>query len=169
MRLNLAAGTDQKDGWINLDVVSKWPLATRACDVIWDARKDRIPYPDDSAEEIYAGYLLLHLAPCWHATVLAEIRRVLSPAGFVTFGEVDMDVVLRRFLADPLDSGNNQLIWGEQGNIHGEDLVEFDKHCWGFTEASLRSTLKDAGLVVEGRVKIHDVYYDLALRCTKGS
>jgi predicted SAM-dependent methyltransferase len=167
--LNLACGTDIKDGWQNLDVVSKWPLSRRACDVIWDARKDKIPFPDNSAEQIYAGSLILHLAPCWHASVLAEIHRVLSPQGFVTFDEVDMDVVLRRYLADPLDFGNNQLIWGEQGTVHGEDLVEFDKHCWGFTEASLRKTLESAGFKIDARIQVHQVYYDLALRCSKGA
>ena len=167
MKLNLASGTDIRDGWINLDVVAKWPLSRRGCDVIWDARTGKIPFPDGSAEEVYAGYLLLHLSPCWHVPVLSDIHRVLAPNGVAVFDEVDMEIVVRRFLDNPLDYNNNQLIWGEQGNIHGEDLVEFDKHCWGFTESSLRTTLEQAGFKVLERFVQHKVYYDLALRCSK--
>lgn len=169
MKLNLASGTDLRDGWVNLDVVPKWPSAPRGCDVIWDARKDKIPFPDGSAEEIYAGYLLLHLAPKYHSAVLADIRRVLSPAGVLMVGEVDMEVVMRMFLENPLDTRCSELIWGEQGSIHGDDLADFDKHCQGFTEASLKKVLTDAGFTGFQRVRFHcaDVFYELTLTCRK--
>lgn len=169
MRLNLASGTDLRDGWVNLDVVPKWPSASRGCDVVWDARKDAIPFPDDSAEEIYAGYLLMHLAPHYHAPVLAEIRRVLAPGGVLMVGEVDMDVVMRRFLESPSDPRLAELIWGEQGSFHGDGLADFDKHCHGFTSASLQDLLARSGFGGFGRARIHAaaVFYELTLTCTK--
>src|SRR5262249_50029342 len=97
LRLNLACGTDIRDGWVNLDVVKKWPLARRGCDILWDARTDKIPYPDGSAEEVYAGYLLLHLAPHHHLRVLEDVWRVLRPGGRLVVGEVDMREVMRRW------------------------------------------------------------------------
>lgn len=168
MRLNLASGTDLRDGWLNLDIVPKWPIAARGCDVVWDARKDRIPFADGSVDEVYAGYLLLHLAPCYHGFVLEEIRRVLKPGGLARFGEVDMEIVMGRFLKNPLDPHAAELIWGEQGNVHGSDLAEFDKHCHGFTEESLRATLYIAGFKDFRRVSIHspDVFYELTIECT---
>src|SRR5450631_2524408 len=59
LRLNLASGTDLRsgDGWVNLDVVPRWPGTARGCEVIWDATRDRIPFPDGSVDEVYAGYL----------------------------------------------------------------------------------------------------------------
>jgi hypothetical protein len=169
LRLNLASGTDIRDGWINLDIVPKWPLAKRGCEILWDARTQPIPYGDETVDEIYAGYLLLHLAPQYHPGVLKEIRRVIKPNTFVVFGEVDMDVVMRRYLENPYNHSCSQLIWGEQGELHGDELMDFDKHCQGFTEATLRSTLEGAGFSVVERFKVHseDVWYELTLRAIK--
>jgi ubiquinone/menaquinone biosynthesis C-methylase UbiE len=167
MKLNLASGTDIRDGWINLDIVPRWPNTRRGCDLIWDARKDPIPFAPNSAEEIYAGYLLLHLAPKFHAPVLKEIHRVLSPQGTVMFGEVDFEVVMRQWLLDPLNPRLAELIWGEQGNDSGDEFADFDKHCHGFTEESLRRTLLDAGFSDITRTKIHAVDYELTLVCRK--
>jgi SAM-dependent methyltransferase len=169
-KLNLASGTDIKDGWVNLDVVPKWSHVARGCDVVWDARKDKIPFADDSVDEIYAGYLLLHLAPHFHVPVLSEIRRVLSPTGSLMIGEVDMEVVLARWLNSPLDARLSELIWGEQGNYHGEEFSQFDKHCHGFTEFSLKHLLDVNGFTDFNRVKIHphpDVFYELTITCKK--
>jgi SAM-dependent methyltransferase len=173
MKLNLASGTNIREGWINLDVVPEWPLINKKCDIIWDARTDPIPFPDNSADEIYAGYLLLHLAPIYHIPVIQEMRRVLSPTGVLMVGEVDMDVVLRRFIEDPTNARLCELIWGEQGNWfdapENPDLIQFDKHCHGFTEASLISFLETHGFVNLNRIKIHsdEVFYELTMTCSK--
>jgi|ERR1700722_4335444 len=168
-KLNLASGTDIRDGWVNLDVVKKWPCARRGCDIIWDAGKNYIPFPDNSANEIYAGYLLLHLAPCYHKQILAEIYRVLSDDGIVMFGEVDMRIVMTRYMEDPSIKNFSELIWGEQGSFHGNDFTEFDKHCQGFTEESLIHLLKTNGFTDFNRINIHssDVYYELTIACRK--
>jgi SAM-dependent methyltransferase len=169
LRLNLASGTDLRDGWHNLDVVARWPNTTRGCDVIWDARKDPLPYPDGSVDEVYAGYLWLHLAPHHHARVLADVRRVLRVGGRLVVGEVEMDEVMRRWLVDPTDARLAELIWGEQGDVHGSDLAEFDKHCHGFTEATLRAFLSRGGFNRAVRISVHGaaVWYELTLETFK--
>lgn len=173
--LNLASGTDIKDGWVNLDVTA-WPAARRPPDILWDARKDPLPFPDNSADQIYAGYLLLHLAPGFHAAVLKEIHRVLVPkTGRAVFGEVDMDTVMRRWLLDPSDMKLAELIWGEQGDrpgggtAHGQEFADFDKHCHGFTPWSLERTLTQADFVILGQMRVHapEVFYELTLACGK--
>lgn len=170
MKLNLASGTDLRPPpWVNLDIVPQWPLAARGCDVHWDARADRIPFADGSVDEVYAGYLFLHLAPQHHSRVLTDIRRVLQPDGVLVVGEVEMDEVLRRWLVDPFDSRLAELIWGEQGDVHGSALAEFDKHCHGFTEQSLRLFLTLHGFQNVQRIRVHDaaVWYELTLRAVK--
>ncbi len=167
LKLNLASGTDIRDGWVNLDVVPRWPGTRRGCDRIWDARKDPIPFLDDTVDEIYAGYLLLHLAPRFHAPVLKEIRRVLSPEGLFMIGEVDMEKVVQRWLDDPMSAREAELIWGEQGNEFGDDLMQYDKHCHGFTHDSLCATLESNGFGRIARTSIHNVYYELTLTCRK--
>lgn len=175
VRLNLASGTDIRprgEGWINLDAVEQWP-GYPPCDIKWDARTDEIPFGDDSVDEVVAGYLLLHIAPRYHDQVLREIHRVVMPGGKVQFGEVEMDVAVRRWLEDPTDLSVCELIWGEQGYHEGNDaMLEFewaDKHCHGFTEVSLRQLLTNHGFRDIQRVKIHapEVWYELTLECTK--
>lgn len=176
IRLNLASGTNIIDGWFNLDVVPQWPKAKRGCDIIWDARTDHIPFFDNSVSEIYAGYLLLHLAPVYHIPVLSEIYRVLSPEGILLVGEVDMNIVFRRWLENPHDKHLNNLIWGEQGDLgdYGDyrldiNLSSFDKHCQGFTQKSLEKLLLDNKFSNLERIKIHQdtCWYELTIRCKK--
>jgi hypothetical protein len=169
--LNLASGTDIKDlPWVNLDVTS-WPMARRAPDVIWDARTDRIPFDDESVDEVYAGYLLLHLPPRYHADVLNDIWRVLKPGTFAVFGEVDMALLMPRWLADPENVNLSELIWGEMGSAHGEDLQEFDSHRWGYTESKLRNELLGHGFIDLERIQVHvsAVWYELTIKARKGS
>jgi len=168
-KLNLASGTDVRPGWVNLDIVPLWPGMAYGCDLIWDARTDRIPIDDNSADMVYAGYLLMHLAPMYHTRVLAEIKRVLGPEKVFCVGEVDMNIVMDRFLKDPTNERLCELIWGEQGTIYDGKFAEFDKHCHGFTEDSLKKLLESNGFTGFQRTSIHDpnVFYELTMLCKK--
>jgi SAM-dependent methyltransferase len=171
LKLNLASGTDLRGApWINLDAVERWPGTSRGCDVVWDATRDRIPFPDGSVDEVYAGYLLLHVPPRYHAGLLLDIKRVCAPGARLVFSEVDFAVVMPRWLAKPDDKQLSELIWGEQGDIHGADLSDWDKHCWGFTEEKLVGTLVRAGFREPRRISIHasGVFYELTIEVRKG-
>lgn len=169
--LNLASGTDlRQPPWMNLDIVPKWPGAERGCDIIWDARKDPLPFADNSADEVYCGYLFLHLAPHHHARVLADIYRVMKVDAPMLVREVEMDAVMRKWVFDPTDKQAYELIWGEQGDVHGTNLADFDKHCHGFTEKTLKAFLLSAGFDYKERGFItgaEDVWYDLIVRVLK--
>jgi hypothetical protein len=183
--LNLASGTDcRPPPWRNLDCVKKWPIAARACDVIWDARTDRLPYSDNTVSEVYAGYLLLHLAPKHHQRVLRDIYRVMHKGARLVVGECDMRVVMKRWLENPADEYLSGLIWGEQSALSDEQkarlgaagvaeqerLSEFDKHCQGFCESSLRAAIYAAGFTGPiTRIAYHGpaVFYDLTVETFK--
>lgn len=176
LRLNIACGTDIRDGYVNIDVVKKWPLARRACDVLWDGESGApLPFPDGSASEVYAGYLLLHLRPRHHDRVLLDIRRTLAPNGVLVISEVDMSVLMPRWLANPSDPYLSGLIWGEGGELPGvvnneqRALARYDDHRQGFTESSLREALKRNGFPVADRVRLHadGVWYELSLNARK--
>jgi SAM-dependent methyltransferase len=169
LRINLASGTDLKrgDGWVNLDAVS-WKLAGAPPDVFWNA-KDPIPFPDGSADEVYCGYTFLHIPLSWHERLLAECRRVLKPGGTLMVGEVDMAILMPRWLANPSDPYLSGLLWGEAGSVHGEDMAQWDNHAQGFTEQSLRDFLARGGFPIAERVSIHhkDVWFELTLVARK--
>jgi|SRR6185295_3755732 len=166
MKLNLASGTDIKPyPWKNLDIVPKWP-GYPPCDLHWDARTDKIPFPDASVDEIVAGYLLLHVARRHHKPLLAEMFRVLQPGGRVQIGELDMPAVMRRWLDNPTDPQLCDLVWGEQASQEHVDFTpfeEFDKHCCGQSEETLRALMTGAGFVQLQRIQIHaaDTWHEL--------
>ena len=172
IRLNLASGTDIRpahDGWFNLDVVPQWP-GFPPCEVLWDARKDPIPFPNESVDEVVAGYLLLHLAPRHHGRVLDDIYRVMKPGAKLQVGEVDMALAMARWLDNPDDRSANEMVWGEQGVHEDSRYLEFegfDKHCCGFTEKKLRRLLERHQFRFVGRKKIHapEVWYELTMEC----
>lgn len=167
LRLNLASGTDIRDGWVNVDAVA-WPKARRAPDVYWQAGQ-RLPFDDATAGEVYAGYLFLHVEPQLHKALLADIHRVLKPGGTLVVGEVDMAKLLPRWLENPSDAYLSGLVWGEQGSEHGADLAKWDKHNQGWTETSLRTFLVAGGFEWPQRISIHDsgVWYELTLSTRK--
>lgn len=167
LRLNLASGTDIRDGWVNVDAVA-WPSARRPPDAYWQAGQ-RLPFGDETADEVYAGYLFLHVEPLLHKSLLADIRRVMKPGAFLTVGEVDMAKLLPRWLDNPSDAYLSGLIWGEQGKDLGTDLARWDKHNQGFTEASLRAFIVSGGFPEPARINIHspDVWYELTLETRK--
>jgi ubiquinone/menaquinone biosynthesis C-methylase UbiE len=170
VKLNLACGTDIKDPpWVNLDIVKKWPSARRECDVVWDARKDPIPFADESVDEVYAGYLLLHIPRRFHWPVLTEIRRVLRTGGLLMVGEVDMRLVFERYLKEPHNPSLSELIWGEQGTVHGAEFTEFDTHVQGYTQDTLETLLRLSRFRAIERTNIHvaEVWYELTLMARK--
>jgi len=163
-KLNLASGHDLKPPpWENWDVVA-WPN-TRGPDRIWDARSDRIDCPDASVDEIVAGYLLLHVPYKHHEPLVREMHRVLVPGGRLELGEVDMPLAMRRWLMNPQDVSAREILWGEQGNLHGEEFAQYDKHCAGHSEATLRELLMKAGFRRLRRWKQHapEVWFELSL------
>lgn len=170
IRLNLASGVNILEGFFNLDIAAQWPGIDKKCDMIWDARKDKLQWADNSVEEVYAGFLFLHLAPCFHAPLIADIHRVLRPGGQLWIVEVDMDLVMRRYLENPTDARTCELIWGEQGVWHGQDLADYDKHCHGYTQASLLNFLSNAGFGQFNVFKNSDpvnIYYEVQVKCYK--
>lgn len=162
-RLNLACGSNYREGWVNLDVVA-WP-GYRPPDRYWDARHGSIPFPNGSVREIYAGFLLLHLYPRFRPAILAEMARVLIPGqGRLEVCEVDMVQVLPRWLANPTDKTANELIWGEVGSVHGADHEDFDRHTWGFSAETLRRLLQQAGLVGVKCIQVpNKAWYEMTL------
>jgi len=71
MRLDLGAGKVKREGYISVDKVD--------ADVEIDLEEDKLPFPDDSIEEINAIHVLEHIKNLKH--ILNECWRVLAPGG----------------------------------------------------------------------------------------
>ena len=168
MKLNLASGSDYKLGFLNLDIV-QWPRYPEP-DIYWDLRSGLLPFFDNTVEEVYCGYTLLHAMPRYRFSLLNEIYRVLIPTGKAVFSEVDMRLAMKRWLENPRDMSYNELIWGELGSIHGEEFAEWDTHHHGYCQETLTEELIKHNFIDLNRVNVHDpgVWYELTIVCKKG-
>ncbi len=169
VRINLACGSDVRPQWLNFDIVRQWPNSPLPCDVLWDARSNVIPLDSGSVDEIVAGYLLLHVPYRHHDPLVSEMFRVLKPGGRLEVGEVDMPLAMQRWIANPYDQSARDMVFGEQGDTHGADLADYDKHCAGHSAATLCALLKKHGFYATERVKIHapEVWYEMTIRAWK--
>jgi ubiquinone/menaquinone biosynthesis C-methylase UbiE len=166
IKLNLASGADLDPNWLNLDAVARWPNTQTGCDIIWDARKNKIPFADNTVDAIKTGELFLHIPKIYHELVLADIFRVLKPGAQFLVNDINMEWTMQEWLKNPSDKGLAKLIWG----CHHDDWTDYDRHCNGFTPESLKQMLEDAGFIDLQRVTIHNpevTLYELTYLCRK--
>lgn len=76
LKINLGCGPDIREGWENLD---KWAFdpAVKAVDL----EEAKLPYPNDSADEMRATHVLEHVFN--FPALLNECHRVLAPGGII--------------------------------------------------------------------------------------
>lgn len=132
MKLNLGCGSKKVEGFIGVDI--------KASDVVADIRK--LPFDDDSADEIMAIHVCEHLYVHEIVGVLAEWRRVLEPEGILAVELPCLDKVLEHFRRG---SPENMTLWPLYGdpNTHKDGEPALHKWCWS-TEQFYR-VLKAAG------------------------
>lgn len=155
LRLNIGSGGFNLDGWVNIDALPHVG-ADMVCAV------PPLPYPDDAAEEIYAGHVLEHMPPDVADMFLAECRRVLAPGGRLGVVVPDTREIMRRYvLREPA------VVEWPYGTLR--DLRDLDQvcamvlysteqespHVWSYDLATLRRALTVAGLTVTGEIDRH--------------
>lgn len=128
MRLNLGCGEFPAEGWVNVDC-----HAGLNPDVVADLAS--LPFPDNSAEMVYAGHVFEHVDPDRLPAVLAEVRRVL---------------------AGPLMVVGPDLTRAEQGWPEVVDEIKAgagrwpgDAHLWDCREDIMLGYLQDAGFTAD--------------------
>lgn len=75
IKLNLGCGPQLMKGFVNVDSSEE-----EKPDVVADVVK--LPYEDDSVDEIFASHILEHID--WRVPALEEWHRVLKPGGLIT-------------------------------------------------------------------------------------
>jgi predicted SAM-dependent methyltransferase len=75
IKINLGAGTDYKEGYLGLDRAN-WD---GHIDIICDLEKNKLPFEDNSIDEIYCAHVLEHLSS--PELIISECHRVLKTGG----------------------------------------------------------------------------------------
>lgn len=94
MRLNIGCGQHYADGWTNIDLHEDGPRPDVVASIL------ALPFEDRSADRVYCGHVLEHVAVEDLPAALAEVRRVLSDDGLLMV--VGPDVNLTRIHAPVL-------------------------------------------------------------------
>lgn len=152
LRLNVGAGDDRREGYVSVD------LRPDVADVV--APADRLPYADESVDELLALDVLEHFWRDDVPAVLAEWRRVLRPGGTLTVRVPNL-VQLGRQLARgyEVDTTIRNIYGGHRWGPGGS----FDTHHWGWTPITLARDLDAAGF----RVHTHDRRANMTVTCER--
>jgi len=146
-RLNLGCGDKILPGYVNVDVAPT--RAGRAPDVLCDLR-DLAPFDSDSCDEVLSVHVVEHLWRWEVVGVLREWMRVLKPGGVMILECPNLLTACEEFLKDPVGGARpgvegQRTMWVLYGDPQWQDPLMC--HRWGYTPASLRQVMEEAGLV----------------------
>jgi len=156
MRLNLGCGNKKIDGFIGVDI--------KDADVVADIRK--LPYEDNSVDEIMAIHVCEHFYKHEILSVLKEWKRVLKPDGIMVLELPCLDKVMRHF---EIGSPHNMTMWALYGqpetHIDGEPAL----HKWCWSERNFGMLLEQAGMrnITCERPHYHQPSRDMRFVCQK--
>lgn len=105
-------------------------------DRVGDVR--RMPLADATVDGVELHHVIKHLSPEEGRRALAEIYRILRPGGILEISCPDLEACARTLLA-----GNLEILL----NIYSPHPAEAQRHRWGYTWASLRRAVLQAGFV----------------------
>ncbi|QEM69763.1 methyltransferase domain-containing protein [Geobacter sp. FeAm09] len=135
-KLNLACGNIVLTGWDNLD------YECRANGVIACNLTEKLPYGDNSVDEIFTSHFLEHLKLRTEAIpFLQECERVLKPGGVLSIIVPDFEMLTITKVFDyhhnKFRTPEEQLRW-LVGAVFGEGRAKWDYHASGWFEERFR-------------------------------
>jgi ubiquinone/menaquinone biosynthesis C-methylase UbiE len=156
MKLNLGCGSKKIPGFIGVDI--------KSADVVADIRK--LPFDDDSADEIMAIHVCEHLPVREILSVIREWRRVLKPGGVMALELPCLDKVLEHFAKG---SPENFTLWALYGDpsTHKDGFPAY--HKWAWSREQFSFMLHGAGMkeIREETPHYHVPSRDMRFVCTK--
>lgn len=131
MKLDIGCGPSPKPGYIGVDLYVEGP------DII-QAPMDKLPFEDNSIEEIYSSHALEHISKHLVIPTLKEWYRVLDWNGVLTIEVPDLIWVCKNWLKYQDSGWNMDAIFGDQS-----DPGQY--HKTGFTKQIMYEYLSRAG------------------------
>lgn len=141
MKINVGCGDDLKPDCVNVD------FRPGVGDVT--ANMDDLPFPDGSVEQVFALDVLEHVPREQGRAALAEWYRVLAPGGRLVLRVPNMQGLATHLLFWH-DKPGTQLDTVLENIYGGRKWETGDQHHWGYTPATIRLALEEAGFVFLG-------------------
>jgi predicted SAM-dependent methyltransferase len=148
VKFNLGCGDDYKQGYVNVDCFN-----IKNVDETWDIKK--IPYPDNSADEILASHVIEHFDANTGISVLKEWYRALKPNGILKIETPDLLGTCQDFVA----ASENRRIFLYNNFFSMADITPGQAHLFLYTETQLKGCLQNIGFQRIHRVKPWSKYF----------
>ena len=184
-KLHIGCGLNTPKGWINMDgsfnaLLAKYPLVKKILakigvvseakikvpwskDILVHDIRKRLPFEDNSMDEIYSSHVLEHIYGDESEDLLKECFRVLSPGGVIRIMVPDLQGFVQNYLQRKQNKNINEKKY--PADIFMEDLLlrpyssfkgnwmykiydtikDFHSHKWMYDEESLVGRLTKAG------------------------
>ena len=151
LKLNVGCGGRRIVGYTGVDAVER-----PAADVVAPANK--LPFEDQSAEEVMAIHVVEHILPWEVPETLNEWFRVLKPGGKLVLEMPDIIKCCQNIIDGVMKGGKHpdQLgYWGAYGDPRFKD--PWMLHRWGWCFKTLSPLVQDAGFrkVKEYQTQFH--------------
>lgn len=156
MKLNLGCGKRRWPGFVNVDLKD----SDRDCDI------RKLPFADESADEIHAIHVCEHFLITEILSILKEWRRVLKTGGKLIVELPCWDKVRIHISKDEADNMTRWALYGAP-KTHKDGIPAVHKWCWSLDE--FRHLLITAGFeaVKSEPPKYHVPNRDMRLVATK--
>jgi GT2 family glycosyltransferase len=148
LMLNLACGHDYGEEYINVDLYAP---EDAKCDVRYDVQK--LPYDDNSIDQIKAFHIIEHFHFFEIQEVLKEWHRVLKPGGVLYLETPDFLETCRSFVEGIPHMDIEQWRIMLYGHFFAHAWIPGQTHKFLFTETQLRVNLDWAGFKQVVRVR----------------
>lgn len=143
VKINVGSGEYPKEGYINIDKYYE------KADVMADATK--LPYEDNTIDEVYSSHLLEHFSKYDVKKALDEWYRVLKIGGKLDLEVPNFESILKQWLEEKEDKKTGFVM----DTIFGLQTRDGEEHKFGFTKKILQNMLLDVGFF---DFEINDVY-----------
>jgi teichuronic acid biosynthesis glycosyltransferase TuaG len=140
LRLHLACGHDYTEGYINVDFYAP---EDAKCDVRFDVMK--LPYPDNSVDEIKAFHIIEHFHFFEIQEVLKEWHRVLKPGGRLWLETPDFLESCRSFVEGSPSMHIEEWRVLLYNHFFAHAWIPGQTHKFLFTESQLKTNFEWAG------------------------
>lgn len=128
LRLNIGGGERNPPGFTNFDIADGN-----------DATK-RMPFDDNSVDEIYTSHTLEHIHHSLHPQVLKEWVRVLKPGGTISIAVPDIDAWIAEYAQGKVGMATLRAF------MHGDSLSPENHHVTLFNAETLRAAMRQVGI-----------------------
>ncbi len=130
-RLDIGSGPEPKEGFTGVDLYATGPN-------IVSAPMNKLPYEDESVDEIYSSHALEHIGKYEVVPTLTEWWRVLKWGGLLTIEVPDFEYVCKNWLKYRDNGWNLDAVFGDQS-------TPGQFHKTGFTRQIMYDYLAQAG------------------------